>query len=261
MNYAISDIHGYYEKYAELLEKIRFSDNDTLYILGDVIDRGKEGIRIIGDIMKRQNVKMLMGNHEKMAIDALPVIAEEEYAVFYKELFSQEYQPSGDMFPKNKRFDPLRSKFDEIMRRSAPDIWLSNGGMPTSDSFFSLSLSDAEKVWEFLKSRPLYMEVNVEGKDFVLVHSGFDHFYPNRPLQSYDDDELLWCRPETDTVYFEDKYTVFGHTPTRALTNSFDSKEPSAIFRNDKIFDIDCGCGSRDRLGCLCLDDLSEIYV
>ena len=83
MTYAVSDIHGYYEKYLAMLEKIRFSENDTLYVLGDVIDRGGEGIRILQDIMERSNVKMLMGNHEKMAIDALPVIAERDHTVFF----------------------------------------------------------------------------------------------------------------------------------------------------------------------------------
>ena len=36
MIYAMSDLHGYYDKYTKMLEKITFSDDDTLYILGDV---------------------------------------------------------------------------------------------------------------------------------------------------------------------------------------------------------------------------------
>ena len=40
----------------EMLKKIQFSDNDVLYILGDLIDRGPDGIKIIQDVMKRNNV-------------------------------------------------------------------------------------------------------------------------------------------------------------------------------------------------------------
>jgi serine/threonine protein phosphatase 1 len=40
MTYVIADIHGCYEQYKALLEKINFSASDTLYVLGDVIDRG-----------------------------------------------------------------------------------------------------------------------------------------------------------------------------------------------------------------------------
>ena len=39
MTYCISDIHGEYGRYLEMLEKINFSDEDKLYVLGDVIDR------------------------------------------------------------------------------------------------------------------------------------------------------------------------------------------------------------------------------
>ena len=34
MIYAVSDIHGCYRQYKEVLEKIAFSDEDTLYVLG-----------------------------------------------------------------------------------------------------------------------------------------------------------------------------------------------------------------------------------
>lgn len=43
MIYAVGDIHGCYSQYKEILEKIRFSDEDTLYVLGDVLDRGPDG--------------------------------------------------------------------------------------------------------------------------------------------------------------------------------------------------------------------------
>ncbi len=39
MHWAISDIHGCYEEYRALLEKISFSPRDTLYFLGDAVDR------------------------------------------------------------------------------------------------------------------------------------------------------------------------------------------------------------------------------
>ena len=74
MTYAISDIHGCYDKYRELLRAIRFRPEDTLYILGDVIDRGPHGFKILLDMAQRPNVIGLMGNHEAMAIQALPGI-------------------------------------------------------------------------------------------------------------------------------------------------------------------------------------------
>ena len=40
MRYVIADIHGENNKFIELLDKIKLKDEDTLYILGDVLDRG-----------------------------------------------------------------------------------------------------------------------------------------------------------------------------------------------------------------------------
>lgn len=40
MHYVISDIHGCYNEYIKALKKVNFNDNDTLYVLGDCIDRG-----------------------------------------------------------------------------------------------------------------------------------------------------------------------------------------------------------------------------
>lgn len=49
MTYTVSDIHGCYDKYRELLRAIQLQPNDTLYVLGDVIDRGPDGFKILLD--------------------------------------------------------------------------------------------------------------------------------------------------------------------------------------------------------------------
>ena len=72
MTYTVSDIHGCYNKYREVLKKINFGPEDTLYVLGDVIDRGLAGFRILLDMASRANVVNLLGNQEAMEIDALP---------------------------------------------------------------------------------------------------------------------------------------------------------------------------------------------
>ncbi len=37
--YVISDIHGHYEKFEKILKKIDLKDGDTLYGLGDILDK------------------------------------------------------------------------------------------------------------------------------------------------------------------------------------------------------------------------------
>ena len=71
MIYILSDIHGQYERYKAILEKIDLQDEDTLYVLGDVIDRGPASLQILFDIMERPNAHMFLGNHEHMMLTYL----------------------------------------------------------------------------------------------------------------------------------------------------------------------------------------------
>jgi serine/threonine protein phosphatase 1 len=71
MIYVMSDIHGEYEKFLAMLEQIKFNNNDTLYILGDVVDRGSESIKCLQYIMHKPNIKMILGNHEEMMLRSL----------------------------------------------------------------------------------------------------------------------------------------------------------------------------------------------
>ena len=68
MIYVTSDLHGSFKEFKELLKLINFNDDDYMYILGDVIDRGDEPIELIRYIMNSPNIELLMGNHEYMAM-------------------------------------------------------------------------------------------------------------------------------------------------------------------------------------------------
>ena len=71
MVYVMSDLHGCYDKYVQMLEKIKFNSDDTLYILGDIIDRGDDGIKILLNMMNRNNIIPILGIHEYMAYSVL----------------------------------------------------------------------------------------------------------------------------------------------------------------------------------------------
>lgn len=76
--YIMSDLHGAFDELNELLELIQFSQEDTLYILGDVVDRGDNGIEILQMVMKTPNIKMILGNHEYMLLQFFEPDADEK---------------------------------------------------------------------------------------------------------------------------------------------------------------------------------------
>lgn len=71
--FAISDIHGCVKTFKALLEKIEFTTEDELYLLGDYIDRGPDSKGVIDYIWLLQKegyvVHCLKGNHEQMLVD------------------------------------------------------------------------------------------------------------------------------------------------------------------------------------------------
>ncbi|MCQ8876719.1 metallophosphoesterase [Pseudoalteromonas shioyasakiensis] len=69
--FIISDLDADYKKLAGALESVNFDyDNDTLIMLGDVIDRGNDSVKLIKHIIKH-NFIMLLGNHEHMMLASL----------------------------------------------------------------------------------------------------------------------------------------------------------------------------------------------
>ena len=77
MRYILSDIHGCYEEYQELLGRLRFSPADELYVLGDAADRGPQPVKVLQDMMMRPNVTYLVGNHDYMMLRTLKKLAVE----------------------------------------------------------------------------------------------------------------------------------------------------------------------------------------
>ena len=69
--YVLSDIHGNFEIFKRMLEKIQFNSHDQLYILGDICDRGPCSLDIYFYIQKFDNITLLKGNHEYMMQEAL----------------------------------------------------------------------------------------------------------------------------------------------------------------------------------------------
>jgi serine/threonine protein phosphatase 1 len=70
----IPDIHGCSQTFKALLQKISLTQNDTLFLLGDYIDRGPDSSGVIEYILSLQSdgydIRPLRGNHEQEIIEA-----------------------------------------------------------------------------------------------------------------------------------------------------------------------------------------------
>lgn len=242
MNYVVSDIHGCYDKYLALLERIHLQSEDTLYVLGDMIDRGPDGLKVLQDVMSRPNVVGMLGNHEFAAISCLPWLM-------------------NDLTEERVNAPDFTKRMQEVL------AWQMDGGDKTITAFRALSPARREQLLTDMQELLVYTEVDAGDRTFVLVHAGLEHFSPERDLDDYRLDELICARPDVHKPYFPDKYLVFGHTPTPYLfaqtagtPRDFDLSK-AQIFRKGKLIGMDCGCVFGGPLGCLCLDTLEEFYV
>lgn len=238
MIYVVSDIHGEYMKYKKMLDTIKLKDSDTLYVLGDVIDRGPDGLKILQDMMMRVNVIPILGNHEYMAATAIPWLLDEIT-------------------------DKTIASFSED-RIKAISEWMTVGGDSTLRELTGLSREEKEDILDYLEEFSLFEEVEAGGRSYILVHAGLKNFSPDRDLEDYDISELIFETPDFLKKYFNDKVLITGHTPTAAIRARYTNK-PVKDCSNDVLgknnhLAIDCGCAYGGKLACVCLDNLKVYY-
>ena len=225
-HYVVADIHGEADRFHAMLEKSQFSDEDMLYILGDVIDRGPDGIELLQEIMHTPNMVMLLGNHEHMMLQYL---------------------------------SPGATGVD--IRR-----WNKNGNAPTLAAYLQLSAEAQQEILYFLRTRPTHLEVTVNGQNFYLVHAWpadnvhdevwfRPEFDAPNPKPGYrviigHTKVLSLIQPEEARI---------AHA-----IDLEDRGEHLRILHTPGFIDIDCGCGYDmpiKALACMRLEDMYQIYV
>ena len=228
MHYVCSDIHGNLNRYNQMIHTIK--SEDTLYILGDVIDRGPDGIEILKDIMKRENVELLLGNHEDMMIRSLLYDDDEVHLVW---------------------------------------VQLVNGGGITEFAFNSELPQMQKNILDYLENRALSVKIDINGKTYVLCHSGTCRDKENLLYINATEEEkydILWRSPFRSDLYihpdtYNPKYHyIIGHVPVQKLGSKVIITIPDKL-----ITDIDCGCAyssiaDNTSLALLCLEDFSCKY-
>lgn len=234
MIYVTSDLHGMEPlAFQRMLDRAGFRDEDFLFILGDVIDRGEYGAELLLWLTQQSNMQLILGNHEALMLAC-------EF------LFEEVNEESLDSL-----------KPEQLM---LVESWIENGGSPTITGLSRLMRRDPEMVMgmlEYLRDAPLYDFAEADGKSYVLVHGGLGNFQPDRDLDDYEPDELLVERPALNHRYFEDAITILGHTPTVFYGPEFAGR----MLRTDTWWCIDTGAAMGGSPMLLRLEDGKEFYL
>ena len=227
MIYVLSDIHGNLRRFNSVMEQINLKQSDTLYILGDVIDRYPDGIKILQKIMKMKNAQMLLGNHEYMMLEAIG---------------------------------------GSEINFSALELWYEGGGKCTHDYLKHIVKDKRLEIFDYLKSLPLNIDIEPDGCKYKLVHGAPIEDYICSDMKYNSATEYsVWQRIYPNTFKPRDYTLIFGHTPTRRYQNHnplkiwFGDKAigidcGSEFPENNPFFP------HKGRLACLRLNDMKEYY-
>ena len=224
--YVMSDIHGHRALFHKMLDKIGFSSEDTLYIIGDVCDRGPEPIPLLQEIMAAPNMVFLMGNHEDILLRYINLYG---YGV-------------------NMR------------------TWELLGNRSTLNGFNALDEALQREIGAFLQNAPIHATVTVNDRDFYLVHAfpgdTREEELWSRP-QGHAPNPLPGKQVilgHTPTIHMDREPAGVE----RYEGELFWKGKHMRIYREPGLVGIDCGCGTFSRVGalaCLRLEDMEEFYV
>jgi serine/threonine protein phosphatase 1 len=190
--YVFSDVHGHNKTLQRLLFEVSPLDEDQVWCLGDMIDRGPDPLGVISTVRSIPNVHVLMGNHE----------------------------------------DLMLSYLDPQLRDSMSGLnWGINGGAPTWKQLDKLTPAEYDDVFAWAKALPLSGYVTVGGRMYILVHAGLRPYgFSARKcwseasvealLKSQDAEDVLWMREDfwgQSTGLLDQSgdgpIVIAGHTP------------------------------------------------
>lgn len=230
MIYVTANLHGNFEGFTRLLEKINLEEQDTLYVLGNVVDKGKEPIELLMDMSFRTNIMPILGNHDYIAFTILSQLRDIE----------------DDEEPK----DCLDAVGFQLF-----GWWMDNGGRVTLDAFLAGDEDKREGILDYLEEFALYEKVEAGGFHYVLVHAGLKNFTPERAFDKYEISDLLFEGPDYKQVYFEDTTLVTAHTPVDLIEGG----EVGKIYKANNHMAINLATSKK--IAAVRLDDGEAFYI
>lgn len=222
---ALSDIHGMDNYLEGVLQKVHYTMDDVLVIVGDVIEKGDESLKTVRLILelkeKNPHVYMTLGNVD---YDRL-------------ELFYREGEQAGHDFVGTQHWTKKvwkRGFFLDILEEMQVDLAELSGE--------NISLIKERIRKEYARELSLFEEAPtiLEMDNYIFVHGGI----PTDKLGELKAEEMFsFLKRETflkEEVAFQ-KYIIVGHWPTCLYSDEIDCMNP--IFDYEKhIVAIDGGC-------------------
>lgn len=225
MRYVMSDLHGEYGLFVSMLEKIRFSADDELYVCGDIIDKGEESVRLLKLIFSLNNVHCIIGNHEHA------------FLKYYHALLESSPEDFDEVLEK------LKGYFSDghLLTWELVDFIDSFPAYIEEDNFICVHAGIPRSHGEELLP---FSEVSIE----ELVN---DRRFKEPSVVHTNPKCVFFGHTQTDVICGESKILGYQRNQNQA---------PKAVNDFYKIH-LDTGTWSNGVLGCFCIDTLKVFYT
>ena len=213
---AVSDVHGSLPYLRGLLEKLRFGENDALFIVGDLVEKGKyslETLRYVIDLSKTREVHLISGNCDW----------------WYPILHDERLIRSAPWYINNKPYNLARQMCAEI-------------GYPVTEDIDPADMRDAlERAFPVECAALRDMPEIIETPECTFVHGGL----PDGPPDTWDAWRVMKLDHYLTVAKPQEKWVVCGHWPVMLYHDSIVDANP-IVDRRLRIASIDGGCVLKD---------------
>ena len=235
-----SDIHGHLSYFKKVLEKASFCDNDILFVVGDMIEKGPENLetlRYVMELCKQGNVIPLIGNVDAYRLKLIHELSEENVCGFYNYVLNLR-QWTGTSF-----YEELAAECGYSIN-SPEDILLSKQAV----------ISHFKDEFKFIANLPTVAET----QNYIFVHGGLREkkVSDNVGKSVFELTKFDAFTERTPDTF--DKYVITGHWPVVLYGSDIPQMNP-IVDRNKKIISIDGGCGVKKdgQLNLLIIPDIN----
>ena len=136
--YAISDLHGQYNLWAQVRDYL--DDTDRCYVLGDCIDRGPDGYKILKEVLADERCLFILGNHEDMMVNYFSTGAIMDKVLWFYNGGESTYEACKDDPELEKIVDKL---IDAPNKLTYNNIFLSHAGFTPGVDY-----DDKDLIWD-----------------------------------------------------------------------------------------------------------------